>query len=83
MENDHFAVVVPFWAFETLVISMRLFARLTDMTEAEKAGLTDIVQKLTIKYDNVFNVSFPYSAGHHPAPTDGEEHPEWHYHMHF
>ncbi|MEX2477167.1 MAG: UDP-glucose--hexose-1-phosphate uridylyltransferase [Gracilimonas sp.] len=86
VENDHFAVVVPFWAFwpfETLVISKRPFSRLTDMTNDEKEGLADIIRKLTIKYDNVFNVSFPYSAGHHPAPTDGEEHPEWHYHMHF
>ncbi len=86
VENDHFAVVVPFWAFwpfETLVISKRPFARLTDMTEDEKVGLADIVRRLTIKYDNVFNVSFPYSAGHHPAPTDGKENPEWHYHMHF
>ncbi|SMO50019.1 UDP-glucose--hexose-1-phosphate uridylyltransferase [Gracilimonas mengyeensis] len=86
VENDHFAVVVPFWAFwpfETLVISKRPFARLTDMNEAEKKGLADIVRRLTIKYDNVFKVSFPYSAGHHPAPTDGEDHPEWHYHMHF
>jgi UDPglucose--hexose-1-phosphate uridylyltransferase len=65
------------------MISKRPFARLTDMTEDEKVGLADIVRRLTIKYDNVFNVSFPYSAGHHPAPTDGEEHPEWHYHMHF
>ncbi|HKL14506.1 MAG TPA: UDP-glucose--hexose-1-phosphate uridylyltransferase [Balneolaceae bacterium] len=86
VENEHFAVLVPFWAFwpfETLVISKRPFARLTDMTEADKTGLADIIRKITIKYDNVFNVSFPYSAGHHPAPTDGEEHPEWHYHMHF
>lgn len=86
IENDHFAVVVPFWAFwpfETLVISKRSFGRLTDMSEDEKEGLADIIRRLTIKYDNVFNISFPYSAGHHPAPTDGEEHPEWHYHMHF
>ncbi|MEX0844219.1 MAG: UDP-glucose--hexose-1-phosphate uridylyltransferase [Balneolaceae bacterium] len=86
VENDHFAVVVPFWAFwpfETLVISKRPFARLTDMSNDEKAGLADIVQKITIKYDNVFKVSFPYSSGLHPAPTDGKEHPEWHFHMHF
>ena len=84
--NDHFAVVVPFWAFwpfETLVISKRPFARLTDMSEEEKVGFADIIRKITVKYDNVFKVSFPYSAGLHPAPTDGEEHPEWHFHMHF
>lgn len=86
VENDHFAVVVPFWAFwpfETLVISKRPFARFTDMTNEEKKALADIVKKITVKYDNVFNISFPYSAGFHPAPTDGLDHPEWHFHMHF
>jgi UDPglucose--hexose-1-phosphate uridylyltransferase len=86
VENDHFAVVVPFWAFwpfETLLISKRSFARFTDMTGEEKKALADIVKKITVKYDNVFKVSFPYSAGFHPAPTDGKDHPEWHFHMHF
>lgn len=85
-ENDDFVVVVPFWAFwpfETLVVSKRPFGRFTDMKEQEKDSLADIIRQITIKYDNVFEVSFPYSAGFHPAPTDGEEHPEWHFHMHF
>lgn len=34
-------------------------------------------------YDNLFEVSFPYSAGIHQSPTDGKSHPEWHFHMHF
>lgn len=86
VENDDFMVVVPFWAFwpfETLLISKRPFGRFTDMTDSEKDSLADIIQKITIKYDNLFEVSFPYSAGFHPAPTDGKEHPEWHFHMHF
>ncbi|MDZ7680499.1 MAG: UDP-glucose--hexose-1-phosphate uridylyltransferase [Fodinibius sp.] len=86
VENEHFAVVVPYWAFwpfETLLISRRPFGRFTDMTEAEKDGLADIIKQITVKYDNIFEVSFPYSAGFHPAPTDGKEHPEWHFHMHF
>lgn len=86
VENEHFVVVVPYWAFwpfETLLISRRPFARFTDMTEDEKDGLADIIKQVTVKYDNVFEVSFPYSAGFHPAPTDGREHPEWHFHMHF
>ncbi|PAU95585.1 galactose-1-phosphate uridylyltransferase [Aliifodinibius salipaludis] len=86
VSNEHFAVVVPYWAFwpfETLLISRRPFGRFTDMTEAEKDGLADIVKQITVKYDNIFNISFPYSAGFHPAPTDGKEHPEWHFHMHF
>ncbi|NBC64951.1 MAG: galactose-1-phosphate uridylyltransferase, partial [Bacteroidetes bacterium] len=53
------------------------------MTGEEKDSLADIIRRITIKYDNIFEVSFPYSAGFHPAPTDGEDHPEWHFHMHF
>ncbi len=86
VQNDEFVVLVPFWAFwpyETLIISRRPFAGFTDMTDAEKTGLADIIKKLTIKYDNLFEVSFPYSGGFHPAPTDGKPHPEWHFHMHF
>jgi len=85
-QNEHFVVLVPFWAFwpyETLIISRRPFAHFTDMTENEKEGLADIIRKITIKYDNLFNVTFPYSAGFHPAPTDGKPHSEWHFHMHF
>jgi len=85
-QNDHFAVAVPFWAFwpfETMVISRRPFARFTDMTDEEKDGLADIIKQITVKYDNIFEISFPYSAGFHPAPTDAKEHPEWHFHMHF
>tara|TARA_R110000868_G_scaffold304437_3_gene565004 strand:+ start:24104 stop:25150 length:1047 start_codon:yes stop_codon:yes gene_type:complete len=86
VENDDFVVLVPFWAFwpfETLLVSKRAFSSFTDMTKKEKDALADIIKKITIKYDNVFNVSFPYSSGFHPAPTDGKDHPEWHFHMHF
>src|SRR5699024_7287856 len=85
-QNQHFAVAVPFWAFwpfETLVISQRPFAQFTDMDDEEKDALADIIRQLTIKYDNIFNISFPYSAGFHPAPTDGKDYPQWHFHMHF
>jgi UDPglucose--hexose-1-phosphate uridylyltransferase len=37
----------------------------------------------TVKYDNIFETSFPYSTGIHQSPTDGTEHEEWHMHMHF
>lgn len=86
IENDHFVALIPFWAFwpfETMIISKRTFGRFTDMTNSEKDGLADIIKRLTIKYDNIFEISFPYSAGFHPAPTDGKLHPEWHFHMHF
>ncbi|HEY0038981.1 MAG TPA: galactose-1-phosphate uridylyltransferase, partial [Longimicrobium sp.] len=86
LENDAFVVFVPFWAvwpFETLVISREPVADLTALDDAGRDGLADVLKRLTARYDNLFGVSFPYSAGLHQAPTDGEEHPEWHLHMHF
>jgi UDPglucose--hexose-1-phosphate uridylyltransferase len=86
VENEHFVAVVPFWAvwpFETLLISRRHFHNISEMNEGEKNALSDILKRLTIKYDNLFTISFPYSAGMHQAPTDGGLYPEWHWHMHF
>ena len=85
-ENDSFVALVPFWAvwpFETMIISKRAVSNLLELTDEERTDLADIYKKLTIMYDNLFEVSFAYSAGLHQAPTDGEEHPEWHLHMHF
>jgi len=86
IENERFAVVVPFWAiwpYETLIISKRHFGNITEMTNDETAAFAEILKRLTVKYDNLFNTSFPYSAGMHQTPTDGKDHPEWHFHMHF
>jgi UDPglucose--hexose-1-phosphate uridylyltransferase len=86
LENEHFAVVVPFWAiwpFETLIISKRHYGNLTLMTNVETVAFADALKRITVKYDNLFETSFPYSSGIHQTPTDGEEHPEWHFHMHF
>jgi UDPglucose--hexose-1-phosphate uridylyltransferase len=86
VENEHFVALVPFWAvwpFETIVISRRPARDLTALSSGERDGLADVLKRLTGRYDALFGVSFPYSAGIHQAPTDGEPHPEWHLHMHF
>jgi UDPglucose--hexose-1-phosphate uridylyltransferase len=84
--NDAFVAVVPFWAvwpFETLLLPRRPFARWTDMTAAERGGLADLLRGLTVRYDNLFETSFPYSMGFHPAPADAAPHCEWVFHGHF
>jgi UDPglucose--hexose-1-phosphate uridylyltransferase len=85
-ENDGFVALVPFWAvwpFETLVVSRRAVAHLGQLTDPERDHLGDIVRRVTTRYDNLFQISFPYSAGIHQAPTDGRTHDEWHLHVHF
>lgn len=86
-ENEHFVALVPFWAvwpYEVMIISRRHLQHLLQFNTAERDGLADILQQVTIRYDNLFETSFPYSAGMHQMPfNDGESHPEWHWHMHF
>ena len=68
-ENEHFVVVVPFWAvwpFETLLISRRPVSSLLDLQDQERTSLADILRQITIRYDNLFNTSFPYSMALHP-----------------
>jgi UDPglucose--hexose-1-phosphate uridylyltransferase len=86
VENDHFTALVPFWAvwpFELLVIAQRHSGSLTDLTAEEITGLADILRKVTIRYDNLFEISFPYSMGFHQAPSVGWNHEENHLHLHF
>jgi UDPglucose--hexose-1-phosphate uridylyltransferase len=86
LQNEHFVALVPFWAtwpFESMIISRRHLQHILQLSEAEKQAYADILKQLTTRYDNLFETSFPYSAGIHQAPTDGQEHHEWHFHHHF
>jgi len=85
-ENSTFLAMVPFWAvwpFEILVISKNHLQSMSDLSAAEYDGLAELLSCVTIKYDNLFKTSFPYSMGIHQKPPDNENHPEWHLHMHF
>ena len=53
------------------------------MSKEETKAFAEIIKIITVKYDNLFETSFPYSAGIHQTPTDRVSHPEWHFHMHF
>lgn len=86
IESLHFAVVVPFWAswpYETLIISKRHTQHIGQFTEEEKFDLARVIQELTIRYDNIFQTSFPYSAGMHQSPVNCGTYNSWHWHMHF
>lgn len=85
-QNDAFVVLVPFWAvwpFETLVLSKRHFAAISDLSDSESDLLGDILRRITTRYDDLFQTSFPYSMGFHQRPTDENPHAEWHFHAHY
>lgn len=86
VQNDDFVALVPFWAvwpFECMVLPRNARSSLKDMNDGELKSLADILASLTSAYDLVFDVPFPYSAGIHQAPTDGDVHDYCTLHMHF
>ncbi len=86
VENEHWLAVVPYWAvwpFEILLMPRRHVLRMPDLNDAERDALADVLKRLLTRYDNLFEVSFPYSMGWHGAPTDGGDYPHWQLHAHF
>ncbi|MFN3706388.1 MAG: UDP-glucose--hexose-1-phosphate uridylyltransferase [Thermoflexales bacterium] len=85
-ENGAFVCVVPFWAvwpFETLLLPKRHVRHIEALLPAERDALADALKRLTVRYDNLFETSFPYSMGVHQAPHDGQAHEGWQLHLHF
>ena len=85
VSNTHWVAVVPFWAvwpYEILLIPTRQVQRLPELTDDERTSLAEILQALLIRYDNLFETSFPYSMGWHAAPNEGNQ-PHWQLHAHF
>ena len=84
--NKDWLVVVPYWAawpFETLLLPRFPVQRMTELSRIQQLSLAETLQQITIKYDNLFNCSFPYSMGWHGAPFDGEQHDAWTLHASF
>ena len=86
IENGQWAAVVPFWAvwpFETLLLPRRHVTRLSALGEKERDGLAEILKRLLTRYDNLFNISFPYTMGWHQAPFGTDDVDHWQLHAHF
>lgn len=84
--NADWIVCVPFWAvwpFEVLVVPKRPVQWIGQLTAEERDNFADALSVLTVKYDNLFQTSFPYSMGVHQAPVNVEGVEHWHLHAHF
>ncbi len=91
LQNQHWLVLVPYWAswpFETLLLPLAHVPRMELLSGPQQQALAEILQQLTIKYDNLFQCAFPYSMGWHGAPYQPqgqqvEDTQHWQLHAHF
>jgi UDPglucose--hexose-1-phosphate uridylyltransferase len=88
VETEHWLAVVPYWAawpFETMLFPKEHIRRMSELSEEQKDDLALAIKKLTSRYDNLFQCSFPYSMGWHFAPffKEGEDTEHWQLHALF
>lgn len=89
VETEHWLALVPYWAawpFETMLLPKTHICRMSELSEAQRDDLAVAIKKLTCRYDNLFQCSFPYSMGWHYAPffteADAEEESIEHWQLH-
>ena len=83
--NSSWLAIVPYWAtwpYEILLLPQRPVQRISDLNSKEQEDLSEILKLILIRYDNIFETSFPYTMGWHSAPMK-EELPQWQLHAHF
>jgi UDPglucose--hexose-1-phosphate uridylyltransferase len=82
--NDHWAVVVPYWAYwpyETMVLPRRSVACLTELSGPECDALGDVLRCMLGAFDDLFDTEFPYCSGWHGAPRSNAS--GWQLHAHY
>jgi len=85
-ENSTAIVFVPYfarYAYECFVAPKETHASLAGMNSNEVRDLAEALQVLTIRYDNLWRMSFPYVMALHNAPTDGGDSSGFHFHIQF
>ncbi len=85
-ENEAWTALVPFWAvwpYETMIVPRFKISNLSQLEPKQADLLADALGRMTRRFDQLFQTSFPYSMGIHQSPCDGKDHPEWQLHIHF
>jgi UDPglucose--hexose-1-phosphate uridylyltransferase len=88
-QKGMWVAVCPYWAvwpFEVLLLPTRHVSALPDLSEPDLADLAEMLSVITIRFDNLFQTSFPYSMGIHQAPLripEGELFDKDISHLHF
>ncbi|MBI4164412.1 MAG: galactose-1-phosphate uridylyltransferase [Acidobacteria bacterium] len=84
-ENESFTAFIPFyarWPYEVHIFSRRHLGTLEEFRPVEERALAEMLKWVTLKYDNLFNMTFPFMMVLHQAPTRGR-HDYFHFHIEF
>jgi UDPglucose--hexose-1-phosphate uridylyltransferase len=85
-ENDTAIAFLPFfarYAYEVFVAPKATHPSLAALSDAERRDLAAVLQEVLIRFDNLWEMPFPYVMPLHQAPTDGRAYSGFHFHIEF
>jgi UDPglucose--hexose-1-phosphate uridylyltransferase len=83
-ENDSAIVFLPYfarYAYECYVAPKQTHGSVATLSAGERRDLAAALKTLLVRYDNLWEMSFPYVLTLHQAPTDGRDHRGFHFHI--
>jgi UDPglucose--hexose-1-phosphate uridylyltransferase len=85
-EDDRVVAFVPYfarYAYEVYVAPKRRVAHVFELTEDEAMSLAMALKEVTVRFDNLWHMPFPYVMPLHQAPTDGGDYATYHFFIAF
>jgi UDPglucose--hexose-1-phosphate uridylyltransferase len=85
-ENSSAIAFMPYfarYAYECYVAPQATHAGLGGLNNDELRDLAQALKQMVVRYDNLWQMPFPYVMTLHQAPVDGEDHSSFHFHIEF
>jgi UDPglucose--hexose-1-phosphate uridylyltransferase len=73
-EDEHAIAFLPYfarYAYETYVVPKRVVPHIYELSDEETLSLAKALKGVTVRFDNLWRMPFPYVMPLHQAPTDG------------
>jgi UDPglucose--hexose-1-phosphate uridylyltransferase len=85
-ENESAIAFMPYfarYAYEVFVAPKATHASLATLAENELHDFSSVLKQVLSKFDNLWQMPFPYVMPLHQAPTDGGDYSSFHFHIEF
>lgn len=85
-EDEYAIAFVPYfarYAYEVYVAPKRCVASISDLRDEEIASLALALKNVTVRFDNLWQMSFPYVMPLHQAPSDSGDYRSFHFFIAF
>ena len=85
-ENDSAIAFLPYfarYAYEVFVAPKATYPNIATLSDREVRDFAEVLKRVLVKFDNLWQMPFPYVMPLHQAPVDGGDYSGFHFHIEF